>query len=118
VKNNFDSKVLDPECNSGPNGKWRCSVSSNIVYPITGWVVWYADGRYVRSTDVIWEELPPTGVQVIMLQHANGRRSRLANCDEYKILGETRTLLGLMIEFSEYERISMEAMNDSWRATP
>jgi hypothetical protein len=103
---------------SGPGGTWRRSDPDAYARPITGWAVWYADGSVWRSDLNEWADLHREGVQVIMLQHEGGRRAHLANCDEYAIEGEERTLLGLQIDFAKYEEISKAALTDLWRATP
>lgn len=101
---------------SGPGGTWRRSNPSAVARPITGWAVWYAGGLVWHSGLNSWADVPRKGVQVVMLQHGDGRRTRLANFDEYEIPGETRTLLGEQIDFAEYEDICDRAQRDEWRA--
>lgn len=100
---------------SGPGGTWRRSDPDAVEYEVTGWSVWYADGLVARSSSWSWDLLPRNGVQVVMLTHEGGRRTRIANCDEYAIPGQTRTLLGEEIAWEEYVRISDEAQADGWR---
>lgn len=57
------------------------------------WTAYYTEGRVFRSEDISWQELPESGVLIVVV-HFEGRRNVLEGADWYYLdQGEFRVVL-------------------------
>jgi hypothetical protein len=96
---------------------------------LLGWKIWYTDGTVFTSESTKWEDLPVFGVQVVkkFWKYENGTTGAEMFCgadayidDHNKFTKETAyTLikLGEYLLYEDYEKIRIQAHNDTWRVT-
>lgn len=84
-----------------------------------GWRAWYADGTMYDSRETNWADLPPEGIQIVMIyedkQFAPGRhyRRQFAEADWY--IADCSVKLGTVIEDESFNKIRDEARTmENW----